>query len=91
MSFKNPKGPPWHYGQKFRSVWSEDTELNRRLKVIKCITYLLSPLTENKLLKWRFRPPFFTQHPDTSTRTTENLATLVGINEAQLNYMLEVR
>ena len=33
----------------------------------------------------------FTQHPDTSTRTTENLATLVGINEAQLNYMLEVR
>ena len=52
--------------------------------------FAISP-TQNKLLKWRFRPPFFTQHPDTSTRTTENLATLVGINEAQLNYMLEVR
>ena len=52
--------------------------------------FAISP-TQNKLLKWRFRPPFFTQHPDTSTWTTENLATLVGINEAQLNYMLEVR
>ena len=52
-------------------------------------------LGEIKLLKWRFKPPFFSPHhpprnPDTSTRTTENYGQknakilLVGINEAQL-------
>ena len=51
--------------------------------------FAISP-TQNKLLKWGFKPPFFTQNPDTSTRTTEHSATLVGINETQLK-MLEVR
>ena len=52
---------------------------------------------EIKLLKWRFKPPFFSPHhppriPDTSTRTTENYGRknaeilLVGIREAQLKF-----
>ena len=45
--------------------------------------FAISP-TQNKLSKWEFKPPFFTQNPDTSTRTTEHSATLVGINETQL-------
>ena len=35
MSLKKSSDSLWHYGRKFCSVWSEDTELNRKLKVLK--------------------------------------------------------
>ena len=52
MRFKNSSDPLWHYGRKFCSVWSEDTELNRKLKVIKYITYCNLPFPPWEILWW---------------------------------------
>ena len=61
--------------------------VKRKFNVIKNITFLLSSSLKNN--KWGFRPPFFAQNFDTSTRTTKQSGTLVGINETQLKTLEE--